>query len=94
MLEKYYWLYMLECEKKRIYTGYTVDLIKRYRAHQKGQAKFTRSFKPICVLQCWPIKTKSLAMQLEYYIKQLSRLQKEILIKNPHQLFQEIPICK
>jgi len=100
---KSYWVYILLCKNNCYYTGYTIDLEKRYAAHLDGSAsKYTRSFKPICIAQSWKIAgEKSLAMKIEKYIKQLSRAQKERLIVNPNLLFldydgmseaREIPI--
>ena len=83
-----FWVYILECENKSLYTGYTNNLIKRFHAHLNGTAsKFTRSFKPVCVAQCWPIENKSLAMRIEKYIKSLSKTDKLELINHPQQIF-------
>lgn len=84
-----YWVYILLCENNTYYTGYTNDLVKRYQAHMNGtgKCKYTRSFKPLCVIQCWRIfGDKSFAMQMERYIKKLSRLEKEKVIARPSQL--------
>lgn len=81
-----YWIYILLCKNNGYYTGYTNNLIKRYRAHINGtgRCKYTRSFKPLCVAQCWPIQgPKRLAMEIERRIKSLSRADKEKLILNP-----------
>lgn len=83
-----YWLYILLCNNNTYYTGYTVDLLRRYREHQSGshKCKYTRSFKPLELVQCWPLTDKSQALKLEYKIKALSRLAKERLIANPDAL--------
>lgn len=89
MHKQQYWVYILHCEKNTYYTGYTNNIIKRYQSHLNGtgKCKFTRSFKPISIAQCWTIDgDKSLAMQLEYRIKKLSRSEKEKLIANPASL--------
>lgn len=81
-----YWVYILYCENHSFYTGYTNHLIKRYREHRNGslKCKYTRSFKPLFVAQCWPIFAgKSTAMQLEAKIKKLTREQKERLVEQP-----------
>lgn len=87
--DKDYWVYMLLCENNHYYTGYTSDLKTRYEdhVHGTGGCKYTRSFKPIKLAQCWRIKSsKSLAMQLEHVIKRCSRSQKEKLILQPENL--------
>jgi putative endonuclease len=95
MSNKYYWVYILHCDNNSYYTGYTTDLVNRYHSHLKGTAsKYTRSFKPLSMIQCWKIVgDKSLAMQVERYIKKLSRAQKENLIAFPSilaQLYQKL----
>lgn len=84
-----YWVYILHCENDTYYTGYTNDLAKRYHSHVNGtgRCKYTRSFKPVAIAQCWQIDgSKSLAMQLEKQIKKLSRNEKENLIAKPARL--------
>jgi len=82
-MNKYYWVYILQCENNSYYTGYTTDLTKRYKAHLNGNAsKYTRSFKPITIVQSWKITNKSMAMKLENRIKKLSRQNKEKIIAN------------
>lgn len=85
---KFFWVYILLCDNNCYYTGYTVNLEKRYAAHCNGTAsKYTRSFKPMCIAQSWQIQgDKSLAMKLERHIKKLSRFEKENLIANPNLL--------
>lgn len=83
-----HWVYILLCENNTYYTGYTVDLKKRYQLHISGKAsKYTRSFKPIKIAQSWEIISgKKTAMQIERYIKKLSRKQKEFFINQPENL--------
>lgn len=86
---KFYWVYILLCENSCYYTGYTINLEKRYAAHLNGTAsKYTRSFKPVRIAQSWKIAgEKSLAMKIEKHIKKLSRAEKEKIIKNPNLLY-------
>ena len=86
---QYYWVYIILCDNNTYYTGYTNDLAKRYQSHINGtgRCKYTRSFKPIGIAQCWKIQgDKARAMQLERYIKKLSRPNKEKIIENPSKL--------
>jgi putative endonuclease len=80
-----YWVYILLCDNGSYYTGYTNDLQKRYQSHQDGSGgcKYTRSFKPVKIVQSWEIDGKTLAMQVEAKIKNLSRAQKEKIIERP-----------
>ncbi len=87
--DKKYWVYILHCENNSYYTGYTTNLKARYHdhVHGTGGCKYTRSFKPVKLAQCWLVKeSKSLALQLEHAIKRCSRAQKEKLILQPDTL--------
>ena len=81
-----FWIYILKCSNNTYYTGYTNNLIKRYKSHidGTGKCKYTKSFKPLEIAQCWKIyDSKAKAMQIEREIKKLSRLEKEKLIITP-----------
>lgn len=89
-----YWVYILLCENNSYYTGYTNDLVKRYAAHVNGtgRCKYTRSYKPLTIAQCWQVSEKQQAMQIERAIKQLSKAEKTKLILAPHTLATPHPI--
>ena len=79
-----YYTYMLRCSDNSIYTGMTNDLNKRINEHlEKGKkgAKYTKSHNVVKLEIAWRSKDKSLACKLEYQIKQLTKGQKENLIK-------------
>ncbi len=80
---------MLEVKNGHFYTGYTNDLERRYREHQKGTSasKYTRSFGPVRLVQAWTIKGKQgEAMKVEALIKRQSRKTKETLVQKPRLL--------
>ncbi|HON77339.1 MAG TPA: GIY-YIG nuclease family protein [Spirochaetota bacterium] len=78
------WIYILECSNNTLYTGYTTDIIKRYRTHIAGKVKYTRGFKPRKIAQCWRLfDTKGTAMKIEHFIKKMDRGEKLDLIHNP-----------
>lgn len=83
-----FWIYILFCENNTYYTGYAKDVIRRYHAHVQGTgAKYTRSFKPVRMAQVWPIYgEKRQAMQIEHFIKTMTRHKKEQLIEDPLRL--------
>lgn len=89
-----FWVYILLCDNGNYYTGYTNDIEKRYRTHLAGTGgKYTRSFKPICIVQCWKIKgNQSLAMKIENQIKKMPRCEKEKIIKNPALMMSDASI--
>lgn len=76
--------YILKCNDNTFYTGWTNDLEKRVIAHNQGKgAKYTKPRLPVEVVYYETFESKEEAMRREYEIKQLSRKQKEDLIKTP-----------
>lgn len=74
-----WYVYILECSdaKKSLYTGITNDLDKRIQKHNDGKgAKFTKGRRPVTLIKSFTCSSKSEALKLEYYIKQLSREEK------------------
>lgn len=77
-----YIVYILECRDGTYYTGITNRLSERLRQHQLGKAsKYTRARLPVRLIYTEHAADKSLALQREYQLKQLSRLNKQKLIK-------------
>lgn len=73
--------YILKCSDGTYYTGWTNDLEKRIRVHNSGKgAKYTRSRTPVVLVYHEVFETKEEAMRREFFIKQLSRAEKEALI--------------
>lgn len=85
---KRFWIYILECRNNNYYTGYTIDLEKRFLLHLNGKgAKYTRTYKPVKIAQCWKLfGTKAQAMKIEAFIKRKPRAFKENIIANPREL--------
>lgn len=72
---------MLRCEDNSVYTGITNDLKQRFAKHISGTgAKYTRSHKPKKIIAVFESDDKSMALRLEYRIKQLSKMQKEMIV--------------
>lgn len=77
-----YYVYILKCNDKTYYTGYTTDIEKRISIHNQGKgAKYTRGRLPVKLVYCETFEDKTSALQREYAIKQLKRIQKESLIE-------------
>lgn len=94
-MDSCYWVYILYCENDTYYTGYTKDLLKRYQSHVDGTGgcKYTRSFKPVRIAQCWKIYSeRALAMKVEREIKKLTRAEKERIIFDPSLLLLNLQI--
>ena len=77
-----HFVYVLECSDDSFYTGYTTDVERRVREHDDGEgAKYTRGRTPVELRHVERFDSKSAAMSREYEIKQLSRRQKERLVR-------------
>ena len=87
MTEKNDWLvYIILTTKKRLYTGITNNIERRWLSHREGKgAKFFRSDKPNHIVYLENGHNRSTASQRECAIKQLSRPEKLalIMIENP-----------
>ena len=78
-----WYVYIVECKDKSLYTGITNNLEKRIETHNSGKgAKYTRARRPIKLKYYEEIDSKSLALKREFAIKQLTRAQKIRLINN------------
>lgn len=73
-----YYIYILKCADKTLYTGSTNDLEKRVAAHNgaKSGAKYTRARRPVKLVYSEKFRTKSKAMKREWEIKQMDRKEK------------------
>ncbi len=78
-----YYVYILECKDKTLYTGSTNDLQKRVFTHNNSKtgAKYTKARRPVVLKYSEKFRTKSKAMKRECTIKNLTRKEKLKLIK-------------
>ncbi len=73
--------YILKCSDGTFYTGWTVDLERRLRAHQAGRgSRYTRSRLPVLLVYQQDHATPQGARQQEAAIRRLSRKEKLELI--------------
>lgn len=81
--KKEWFVYMIRCMDNSLYTGITTDVKRRYEEHEKGRgAKYTKVRKPIKICTVFQVEDRSSAGKLEYFIKNLSKKEKEILISD------------
>lgn len=74
---KTWWLYLLDCQHGRLYTGIALDVQARFALHLSGKgAKFTRANPPIGILRTQSFASRSEALKAEYALKQLDRATK------------------
>ena len=84
-----YYIYMLRCEDNSIYTGITTNIERRMEEHLERSskcAKYTRTHVAKKMESVWETENKALASKLEYRIKELTKKQKEELIKESKKL--------
>lgn len=82
MWNNMYYLYILECADKTLYTGITVDLERRVHEHNTSAvgAKYTRARRPVRLVYSKKFRNRSTASKAESKIKKLSREAKLNLI--------------
>ena len=81
-----YYTYMIRCKDNSIYTGMTNDLNRRVKEHiekDKKCAKYTSTHTATKLERAWISENRIYAAKLEYWIKKLSKKEKEDLIRNP-----------
>ena len=72
-----YYVYILECTNKALYTGITTNLKRRFAEHKKGKGgRFTRANPPIRLRYSEKYPTRSAALKREAEIKKLPRTKK------------------
>lgn len=83
MDSKAYYVYILMCKDKTLYTGVAADPAHRLRQHLERSpacAKYTRSRGVEALQGLWRAADKSSAMRMEYAIKRLRKEKKEALL--------------
>ena len=80
-----FYTYILRCEDNSLYTGITTDVERRFIEHlfdEKRGAKYTKTHRPKKIEAFWETADKKKASRLEFYLKKLTKLQKEKIIIN------------
>jgi len=82
MTEQDWFVYILQCSDKTLYTGVTTDLDRRVEEHNIGSkgAKYTAARRPVKMVYSEQLDSRSNAQQREHQIKSLTRQQKQQLI--------------
>ncbi|WP_312691254.1 GIY-YIG nuclease family protein [Kosakonia sp.] len=76
-----WFLYLIRTNDNTLYTGITTDVARRFMQHQSGKgAKALRGKGALELVFSAPVGERSLALRLEYRIKQLNKRQKERLV--------------
>jgi putative endonuclease len=77
-----YYVYILECVDKTLYTGITTDLKRRVAEHNESKlgARYTSSRRPVKMVYSAELKNRSQASAEEFRIKKLTKSNKIALI--------------
>jgi len=77
-----YFLYIIECSNKALYTGITTDLKRRFNEHKTGNGGHYTAYNPaVKIRYSEKYPTRSEASKREAQIKNWSRTKKLDLIK-------------
>ncbi|MDT8282051.1 MAG: GIY-YIG nuclease family protein [Gammaproteobacteria bacterium] len=82
--QKNWSVYILRCSDNSLYTGVALDVHKRLAEHngiEKKGAKYTHARRPVTLVYQELSDSRSDACKREYEIKNLTKLQKETLIR-------------
>lgn len=75
------YVYVLRCNDGSLYTGWTNNIEKRFKAHSEGKgAKYTKGRGPLELVYYEEFEEKSDAMKREYAIKKMTKAQKSNMI--------------
>ena len=74
-----YYVYVIQTKHDLLYCGIAKDYLARFEEHcnqPKKRARFFNSSPPKELVFLYPCESRSFALQIEYEIKQLSKIQK------------------
>ena len=77
-----WYLYLVRCNDGSLYTGISTDVQRRFTDHQHNRgARRLRGRGPLQLVYSHPIGDQGQALQMEHRVKQLSKTEKESLIR-------------
>jgi len=90
-----YYVYILECDNKALYTGITTDLKRRFAKHRSGEGgRYTSYNRPVMIRYFEEHPDRSSASRREAQIKSWSRTKKLALIKGDKGIIKVAAMCK
>lgn len=92
-MEKPWYLYLLRCVDRTIYTGVTTDPQRRLREHNAGRgSRYTAGRRPVQLIGTWRFSDRSSAQSAEAHLRRLPPAQKELLA-TAGDPFEDAPFC-
>ncbi|KAF0133699.1 MAG: putative endonuclease containing a URI domain [Candidatus Saganbacteria bacterium] len=90
-----YFVYVLECKNKTLYTGITNNLERRLKEHQTGRGGHYTSYNPgVRIRYFEEFENRSNAAKREAQIKRWSRTKKIALIKDDRGILKVASRCR
>lgn len=90
-----YYVYILECSNKALYTGITTDIKRRFAQHQTGYGGHYTRYNPGKIIRYREkYETRSEATKREIQIKKWSRTKKLALIKGDKSILKSSARCR
>jgi len=85
-------VYVIRCADDSLYTGISTDVERRFRQHSDGRrgARYLKGRTPLQLVFALPVGDRSRASRVEYRLKQLSKRDKERLLRRPAALRKHI----
>ena len=68
-MELPYTVYILKCTNNTYYTGFTTNIKKRLKAHNKGEVHYTKDKLPVILIHLSQFPDKQKAYDFERYLK-------------------------
>lgn len=75
-----WFVYMLLCDQKTFYIGFTADIVNRLMQHCRGQSFFTKQFSEIKLIYCEKYLNEKDAVKREKQLKGWSHAKKQKLL--------------
>ncbi|MCX5782087.1 MAG: GIY-YIG nuclease family protein [Elusimicrobia bacterium] len=86
-----WYVYLIECENRSLYTGITDNLERRFQEHKIGKgAKYTRIYRPLKLVYFEEHKDKGSALSRESQIKKWTKQKKLALINKDFELLKKL----
>lgn len=74
--QRFRYVYILQCRSGKLYTGMTNNLLRRWREHQRGGARFTKGDPPVCMIHMEAFDAPAAALARERQLKGWTRRKK------------------
>ena len=78
-----WFLYLIRCRDRSLYTGITTDVKRRFNEHQEGGrkgSKYLRGKTPLELVLKRKIGSKSIALKVENRVKRMTKAEKEMFV--------------